>query len=351
MKKLLVSLTCLLLGLAILSGCGAVTVTYGYSFRFGQDADNEEGLLEYYKYKVSADEQTSFSKDTLPALNIEDSSSYEVWIYKLGVSKYRVNTKLKLNGNYLFTKSDGTVYDSGAFSDEVNGTAAFTVNATDFVTDSFEKTFLKTFYNSDTDAPGGYKTVKYSYKISGTYNDGVMVSQLVDIPLEGDGESARADVGNDKNLNFSVELERYADNETFFIMLRLQDIDTAFSDSFAIADPFNAIAPAKMWDVKAVYDAENPDTRTLENRDIDGFSQQENEVVDCIRLNADMRGNNKGQTLRMFFTKKLSYTYSAINSLGTVEKNTYQTDLQLLIEFAQEGFLFSLSEYKNHALK
>ena len=321
-----------------LSACSNVEKSYNYYYKFGYALEEgESDVLETYRYTVSAEPNQNDG-----IVRIEGTGFYDVTIRNTAPTKYKVETLFTFSGSYVARDgAGGEQFNSGTFNDSISGEAEFTVFTDTFSVSSFNKTFNKTVITNTKELK------KYNYRISGTYEGGYS-SQLEDIPLEGDEGLRQLLAKTDKNSDFSAEISgRYADNETFFLMLRLQDITSSFADSFYVAEPFEAVTPIKQWSIKAVYDADKPVFLPVEGVSMTGFSAAEfTEGVRCMRLDASLNDRLKGQDVVMYFSETLKYNYKRADGSATGDMN-----ISLLMQFKQESLTFTLSQYQNFAVK
>ena len=120
---------------------------------------------------------------------------------------------------------------------------------------------------------------------------------------------------------------RLVDNEHIFLAVRLQTIDSKFTDSFNVFDSLYGVMQKL-----SVTTKEN-----FEEREFDG------ETYECYVLAAAISGKNKGSDTLMYFAQ--SYYYDYINK-GKLEENI---NINLLVEFKHGNLIYTLSEYNNYA--
>lgn len=319
MKKI-VALIIFIIIIVTFAGCAAPQNKISYSYRFGYETEHEDKLLESYTYTVKA-EQLNADNTLNPPFYIKGNGTYTVNIYK-EEPYFKIVTDFSFTGRYHFTADNS---ESEEFTDTIHSESFATISFDNFTPVSAQKSFVTSLPVFEEGKSS--KKAYYSYNIDyqKVNNDIKIISAVKD---EETDDQDRILITDETNADVKLTTGgRLVDNEHIFLAVRLQTIDSKFTDSFNVFDSLYGVTQKL-----SVTTKEN-----FEEREFDG------KTYECYVLAASISGKNKGSDTLMYFAR--SYYYDYINN-GKLEENI---NINLLIEFKHGNLIYTLSEYNNYA--
>ncbi len=329
MKRTVFSAICLILAV-LFAGCSAPVLKIANDYKFGYISERQDGLLETSVYSVKSVDDISDTTVNPPFI-ITGEGTYTVNLYRDYAEEYlfKLVTELTFTGKYHYTQSD--TY-SEEFTNTFTSASYAYINSETFTAKSTQKVF-------ETSVPvienGAYTAKKAYYTVNSNYEK-TAKGYLITSSVTDGGQEGAETMQTDANKNFSSEIkERFVDNEFIFLALRLQTLNTSFTDSFKVPDPLSGV-------IQSV--SVQADTNMQQKKFTDPANPDTEKDFDCVVLSAALGGKYKGSNTVMYFTHDYSVNY--LKNGEAISRN-----ISLLLEIKQGNLVYTLDSYDNYAEK